>query len=344
MNVSYTVQGNYNAGNQFRVELSNSSGNFSSPIVINSVASVTSGTIPCSLPVSSIYGTSYKVRVSSTDPATTGAVSSTFTINAANIPTVQLAVSDSSICAGTPVIFTATPVNGGTPVYQWQVNGINTGTNNSVFTTSTLQNGDVVQVQMTSNIACAYPATVQSDQVSVIVNDILTPTAYIESDLNSFCDSGTVNIWSYVENEGPNPLYQWSINGVSISVTYPFFIIDTLSQNASILLHMTSNASCLLSDTVSSNTLHIDFGVSPTTPIITLVNDTLFSSALSGNQWYDQNGMISGATNHYFIPTVQGNYFVITSNGNCYSDTSNVINYIITGRTVSYLRISPACI
>src|SRR5664280_2702233 len=48
---------------------------------------------------------------------------------------VSVAGSENPVCPGTSVIFTATPTNEGvTPVYQWQVNGSNVGTNSPGFT------------------------------------------------------------------------------------------------------------------------------------------------------------------------------------------------------------------
>jgi hypothetical protein len=74
----------------------------------------------------------------------------------------------------------------------------------------------------------------------------------------------------------------------------------------------------------------------PATPIISQSNDSLFSNASSGNQWYFHNALgglsISGATSTIYKPLVSGDYYVIVTDPNgCVSDTSNVISIVITG-------------
>jgi len=89
----------------------------------------------------------------------------TVTTNAITIyPNVTPAISISTVANTLPpctsqlldtVQFTATATNGGTaPVYQWQVNGTNAGTNSPTFT-SALANNSVVACILTSNALCA---------------------------------------------------------------------------------------------------------------------------------------------------------------------------------------------
>lgn len=69
----------------------------------------------------------------------------------------------------------------------------------------------------------------------------------------------------------------------------------------------------------------------PTTPTITLNSNILHSNAANGNQWYNESGLVSGATSQDYTPTSVGNYYVIGSNGDCSSVPSNTINIVITG-------------
>ncbi len=72
---------------------------------------------------------------------------------------VSVNSSASTICSGDTAIFIAVPTNGGdSPSYQWQINQVNTGTNSEVFSSSKLNDGDIVNCIMKSSIACTYPA------------------------------------------------------------------------------------------------------------------------------------------------------------------------------------------
>src|SRR5262249_9133062 len=70
-------------------------------------------------------------------------------------------------CSGNMVNFTATAVNGGSnPSYKWEVNGVNQSTNNTVFSTGSLANGDTVKCILTSNAGClSSPSTVSSNTI-----------------------------------------------------------------------------------------------------------------------------------------------------------------------------------
>src|SRR5690606_25804472 len=64
-------------------------------------------------------------------------------------------------CLGLPVYFYTQTANGGlTPSYSWQVNGANVGADIDTFTTSTLQNGDIVKCIFTSSLKCPMPKVV----------------------------------------------------------------------------------------------------------------------------------------------------------------------------------------
>ena len=91
---------------------------------------------------------------------------------------ISISASATTVAAGTPVSFTATPANGGTtPAYQWKVNGANAGTNSPTYTYTPV-NGDAVYCILTSNAPCVsslftsnlIPMTVTTSPLLVTVS------------------------------------------------------------------------------------------------------------------------------------------------------------------------------
>jgi uncharacterized protein (TIGR02145 family) len=101
------------------------------------------------------------------------AASDTITMVVNPLLPVEISISAfaNPVCEGLPVTFTATPVNGGAmPAYQWQVNGINTGTNNPGFTYTPVD-GDLVTCTLTSNAECVTNNPATSNSISMSVGD-----------------------------------------------------------------------------------------------------------------------------------------------------------------------------
>jgi uncharacterized protein (TIGR02145 family) len=85
---------------------------------------------------------------------------------------VSIAASNNPVCAGIPVTFTATPVNGGAnPSYQWMVNGVNVGTNSPVYTYFPAS-GDLVSCLLTSSELCTTNNPASSIPVSMTISPI----------------------------------------------------------------------------------------------------------------------------------------------------------------------------
>jgi len=88
-----------------------------------------------------------------------------------------------------------------------------------------------------------------------------------------------------------------------------------------------SDANSSVSDDVT-----ITVNPSPETPIVNQEGEYLTSTSETGNQWYDSNGAITGATGQEYYPVSTEYYYVIVTNSSgCVSDQSNVIYFIYTG-------------
>jgi uncharacterized protein (TIGR02145 family) len=93
------------------------------------------------------------------NPATSNVI--TMTVNPNLAVSINIAASANPVCSGIAVTYIATPNNaGGSPVYQWKVNGVNSGTNSTTYSYNPVA-GDQVLCILNSSIACPIgnPAT-----------------------------------------------------------------------------------------------------------------------------------------------------------------------------------------
>jgi hypothetical protein len=216
---------------------------------------------------------------------------STVTVNPNITPSVTISANTgSSICAGTSVIFTASPTNGGTaPSYQWFVGSTPVGTNSATYTTSALTNGNQVKVVMTSNATCPLPPTATSNILTMTVNPLLIPSVTISATQTTFCVGTTVtfNI-NNLYNGGLSPSYQWHINGILVGTNSASFTSNALSNNDNITVDVTSSATCPSPAMVTSNAIQVT--VNPDAAI------SLTSGVGSNNQTLCANSPLSSIT------------------------------------------------
>jgi uncharacterized protein YcfL len=142
---------------------------------------------------------------------------------------------------------------------------------------------------------------------------------------NEICESSS-NTYSISSVTGANS-YNWVLPLGWIGTSNTNTITATSSANSGNIT-VSVNNSCGVS---SEQTFFVNVNQTPSTPNISLNGNILHSDAEAGNQWYDQNGLISGATNQDYTVTVDGEYYVIVTLNNCVSDASNILNVILTG-------------
>lgn len=68
-NVPFTVSGTFNAANIFTLQLSNASGDFTSPTVLGTASGNTSGTINATIPAGITVAPGYRLRIVASDPS-----------------------------------------------------------------------------------------------------------------------------------------------------------------------------------------------------------------------------------------------------------------------------------
>lgn len=182
----------------------------------------------------------------------------TMTVNQFVSPAVSISANPgNSICLGTNVTFSAGPVNGGTtPSYQWKKDGINVGTNSSLYSDNTLANNNIITCVMTSNASCASPLTANSNSITITLNNFVTPSVTINVDYpNTICEGKRVTFTAIPVNGGTNPVYQWKRNGNVVGTNSAVYSDNTLANNDVIICKMTSSESCAVPNPTTSNSI-----------------------------------------------------------------------------------------
>jgi len=164
---------------------------------------------------------------------------------------VAITASSNPFCAGSQVIFSATPNNGGlVPAYQWKVNGSNTGTNSPSFTYSPA-NGDQVSCILNSSASCITGNPAFSNIITMTVNTNLPAGVSISTPTNPFCPGTAVTFTANPTNGGGTPSYQWKLNGVNAGNNSTTFTCNPVVGD-SIRCMITSNLNCVTGNPASS--------------------------------------------------------------------------------------------
>ncbi|RYE27366.1 MAG: T9SS type B sorting domain-containing protein [Sphingobacteriaceae bacterium] len=159
--------------------------------------------------------------------------------------TIQASVTG-PVPGNTAITFTATPTNAGTnPTYQWQVNGINAGTNNPVFTGSCFSNGDRVSCILTNNSGkCLTNVTALSNNITLdIVPANSAPTVTITASADHVYAGTAVTFTANVVNATPVN-YQWQVNGNNAGTNISTFTSTTLKNGYLVTCIITTNTAC----------------------------------------------------------------------------------------------------
>lgn len=154
--IDISSTGTFNSGNNYEIQLSDASGNFSSPVTIGTIASTsnTENAVSFTIPAGTASGSGYRIRIVSTNPAVTSADNGTdITITLSGGP-----------CSYTPPYMTSVMINSCNPT-------CTEGYNEIVFGNSGDYSFDVTASNFNFRYGSTYPGTNYTD---VLVNNATT--------------------------------------------------------------------------------------------------------------------------------------------------------------------------
>jgi len=283
-------------------------------------------------------------------------------------PAVTIAASTATtICAGTQVTFTATPVNGGaTPTYQWFVNGISQGAASVTNTfTYTPLNGQSVTCTMTTSLPCNTTPTANSNALVFTVNPVVNPTVTINAaPAGAICAGTSVTFTAVPNNGGMAPTYQWLSGGTPIAgQTANTYTSTALTNGQVITVQMTSSAACPTPAVATSAPVNmtvnpvlipsVSIVAAPAGAVCAGTNVTFTATPINGGpgvayQWTVNGANVGGNSPTYASTTLNNGDNVqvtITSNALCAAPltaSSNIISATISPLVTPSVTIAPS--
>ncbi|MCS7162334.1 MAG: PKD domain-containing protein [Bacteroidia bacterium] len=180
------------------------------------------------------------VVIVSTDGCT-GPASQSNTVNVLVevTPTVSITASSTTICSGQSVQFIATA---SAPVtYQWYRNNAPIpGATANTLTTSTLNDGDVIHVQVTTPGGC----TANSNPIAITVLGQPTVTVTTTPNPPVICQGQMIVFTATAAGAGPNPTFQWYVNNLAVGANSPVFSSNNLRDGDVVTVRVTSSGGC----------------------------------------------------------------------------------------------------
>ncbi|PZX64712.1 putative Ig domain-containing protein, partial [Hydrotalea sandarakina] len=246
-------------------------------------------------------------------------------VNTSNTVSVSFSANPgNTICANTPVTFTANPINGGTsPSFVWTKNNVVVGTSAATYIDSSLNNADVIGLTLNSNVSCAIgnpasaaPAIITVNPLPAVAN-ITGPNTVQKGNTITLNNSTNGGTWSSSNNSIATVNSSGLVTGVAegnVTITYTYnngtctnsssLNITVTEVPPSALSYTTPNVYTVGSTISSLNPTYsggivTDFGISPALPAGLSFNST--TGVISGTPT-----AISAATNYTITATNSG--------------------------------------
>jgi uncharacterized protein YjdB len=229
-----------------------------------------------------------------------------------------------TVCQGQNTVIYTVPVINNATSYIWTLpdGATGTSTTNSISVNygNSAVSGNITVKGHNSfgdGAISTLAITVNATPAAPIVGTITQPTCALASGSVVLSGLPATGTWTLTRNPGGT-----ATTGTGTSSTISLLAPGTYTFT------LTNSSGCI--SAASANVVINDQPLMPKQPIISLNTNVLHSDALTGNQWYNKNGLIAGATYQDYTPISSGNYYVVVSINGCTSNPSNSIYFIPT--------------
>lgn len=186
-------------------------------------------------------------RVTSGNGCLTSGMSNTLSVTVQPMltPSVTIQMAGGPFCAGSAVVFTATPVNQGlNPSYQWRVNNVAVGTTLlPTYTYAGFNDGDRMVCVLTNNTTqCLTSTTAVSNEIAVNITTPADPQVTVTASATNIYGGTPVTFKAMAQT--PVAAYQWQINNVNYGTNAPTFTTKALKNGDRITCIVTAANQC----------------------------------------------------------------------------------------------------
>lgn len=313
INIPYTAVGIFNSTNIFTAQLSDASGSFASPVTIGTLASTAStGIIPGIIPATTPPGSSYRVRVISSDQPITGLPNTTNLTIQAKPSQPGPITGDTLVCTGSSQLYSVPAVPGATS-YTWTIPTGWTGssTTTSVNTIAGISGGII---SVTANNACgsSLPAT---RPVTTTSSGIFIPSVSIATD-SQLCAGKPLRLTAIPVNGGSAAAYQWMKNGGNVGTNTTTYTDPAPRTGDVYIVTMAAGGLCIAAGIAAADTIKAivhpsvipGININSNPPHILCEGTAIrFIANITGGgpapqyQWYKNGMLLTGVTADSFL-------------------------------------------
>lgn len=174
------------------------------------------------------------------------------------VPTVSIEASNTQICAGTEVSFSAMGSDwNSTTSVEWFLNGVSVA-NTTSYATDLLENGQTVTAVLTQTDECGNLLTSSANPIAVTVIDQVTPTVTVFANLSQACPGEAITYTATGDHWGDAPQFKWIVNGSTIITTASVeFVYGQSATSNRISCELISDKSCIAENNILSNEISV---------------------------------------------------------------------------------------